>query len=66
MGVALWLRLTPDFVHSGPPELETRMPIDQHEPKIKQIEEEYLTYSETLTCIPIIQDIRLSKTKYQA
>ena len=64
--VALWLNLIPDLVRSGQLELDARMPIDQHDPEINQIEEEYLTYSETLPFIPSIKDISLSKTKYQA
>ena len=55
--VALWLNLIPDLVRSGQLELDTRMPIDQHDPEINQIEEEYLTYSETLPFIPSIKYI---------
>ena len=64
--VALWLNLIPDLVRSGQLEFDARMSIDQHDPEINQIEEEYLTYSETLPFIPSFKDLNLSKTKYQA
>jgi len=61
--VALWLNLIPDLVRSGQLELDARMPIDQHDPEINQIEEEYLTYSETLPFIPSIKDIKQNHTE---
>merc|ERR1719361_1907319 len=55
--VALWLNLIPDLVRSG--QMENRE-------ESKLMEEEYLTYRETLPLIPSIKDISLSKSKLQA
>ena len=61
--VALWLNLIPDLVRSGELEASARGErLDEDE----DLEEEYLTYSETLPLIPSIKDISLSKTKLQA
>ena len=54
--VALWLNLIPDLVRSG--QMENRE-------QDKLLQEEYLTYRETLPLIPSIKDISLSKSKLQ-
>ena len=61
--VALWLNLIPDLVRSGELEAAAKMEGLGEE---ERLEEEYLTYSETLPLIPSIKDISLSKTKLQA
>ena len=60
--VALWLNLIPDLVRSGELEAAAKMEDLGDE---ERLEEEYLTYSETLPLIPSIKDISLSKTKLQ-
>ena len=60
--VALWLNLIPDLVRSGELEAAAKMEGEGE----GELEEEYLTYSETLPLIPSIKDISLSKTKLQA
>ena len=62
--VALWLNLIPDLVRSG--ELEAAAKMEGLVEGEGELEEEYLTYSETLPLIPSIKDISLSKTKLQA
>jgi len=63
--VALWLNLVPDLVRSGQLEFEGRAGV-LSEMDEEALEEEYLTYSETLPYIPSIKDLSLSKTSAQA
>ena len=57
--VALWLNLIPDLVRSGQQELSLNSGSGE------LVEDDYLTYSETLPLIPSIKDISLSKSKLQ-